>query len=151
MTTFEVSIVINKPIDIIVKALMNPNNFPYCQKDLKKFEVIKRAPGEVGSIGHLHYSQKGRSYVLVDKLIYVEPGRKYVSQVSGDAIEAQVETTLNSVDNGTEMHLKWSGKGKVFLLKILLPLFRGKMIKQSKAELVTFKKLVETKGSNFSK
>ena len=151
MTTFEASVILNQPIDIIVKALMNPDNFPYWQKDLKKFEVIKRAPGEVGSIGHLHYSQKGRSYVLVDKMIYCEPGKKYVSQITGDAIEARVETTLRSSGNDTEMHLKWSGKGKVPLLKILLPLFRGKMIRQTKEELETFKKLVETKGSNFSK
>ena len=88
---------------------------------------------------------------MVDKMIYCEPGKKYISQVSGDAIDAQVETTLNSLGNNTEMHLKWSGKGKVFLLKILLPLFRGKMIKQTKEELETFKKLIETKGSNFGK
>ena len=150
MTTFKVSIIINQPIDIVVKALMDPDNFPYWQKDLEKFEVIKRTPGEVGSIGHLHYSQKGRSYVMEDKLIYCEPGKKYVSQVSGDVINAQVETTLNSSGNNTEMIVTWSGKGKIFLLKILLPLLRGKMIKQSKTELETFKKLVETKGTNFS-
>jgi len=150
MTTFKVSIIINQPIDIVVKALMNPDNFPHWQKDLEKFEAIERTPGEVDSIGHLHYSQKGRSYVMEDKLIYCEPGKKYVSQVSGDAINAQVETTLNSLGNDTEMNVTWSGKGKIFLLKMMLPLFRGKMVKQSKTELEVFKKLVETKGSNFS-
>lgn len=150
MTTFKIRIIINQPIDIVVNALMNPDNFPYWQKYLEKFEVIKRTPGEVGSIGHLHYSQKGRSYIMKDKLIYCEPGKKYVSQVSGDVINARVETTLNSSGNDTEMNVTWSGKGKILFLKILLPLFRGKMIKQSKTELETFKKLVETKGSNFS-
>ena len=130
---------------------MNPDNFPYWQKDLKKFEIIKRTPGEVGSIGHLHYSQKGRSYVMEDKLIYCEPGKKYISQVSGDAMTARVETTLQSLDGKTEMSLKWSGKGKIFLLKLLLPFLRKKMIIQSRKELETFKHLVETRGSDFNK
>ncbi len=148
--TFKVSTIINKPIDIVTEALMNPNNFPYWQKDLEKFEVIKGKPGEVGSIGHLHYSQKGNSYVMEDKLIYCEPGKKYVSQVTGEALTAKVETLLISYDNKTEITLTWMGKGKIILLKLLLPLLKGKMIRQSKTELETFKQLLETKGSNFS-
>ena len=150
MTEFKVSTVINKPIKIVVDALMNPDNFVHWQTDLVKFEVIERKPGEVGSIAHLHYSQKGRSYIMEDKMIYCEPGKKYVSQVSGDVITAKVETTLHSMGKKTKINLQWSGKGKIFLLKILLPLLKVKMIKQSNKELETFKDLIETKGSNFS-
>ena len=150
MTEFKVSTVINKPIKIVVDALMNPDNFVHWQTDLVKFEVIERKPGEVGSIAHLHYSQKGRSYIMEDKMIYCEPGKKYVSQVSGDVITAKVETTLHSMGKKTKINLRWSGKGKIFLLKLILPLLKGKMIKQSNKELETFKHLIETRGSNFS-
>ncbi len=150
MTEFEVSIVINKPIEIVVDALMNPDNFVHWQTDLVKFEVIERKPGEVGSIAHLHYSQKGRSYIMEDKMIYCEPGKKYVSEVSGDVITAKVETTLQPMGEKTKINLQWSGKGKIFLLKLLLPLIKGKMIRQSEKELETFKHLVETRGSDFS-
>jgi hypothetical protein len=150
MMEFEVNTVINKPIEIVVDALMNPDNFVHWQTDLEKFEVIERKPGEVGSIAHLHYSQKGRSYIMEDKMIYCEPGKKYVSQVSGDVITAKVETTLQSMGDKTKINLRWSGKGKIFLLKLLIPLMKGKMIKQSKKELETFKHLIETKGSDFS-
>ena len=85
MTIFKVSTIINQPVDIVVRALMNPDNFPYWTTDLEKFEVIKGKPGEVGSIGHLHYLQKGRPYVMEDKLIYADPGKKYVSDVTGVA------------------------------------------------------------------
>ena len=149
MTAFKISTTINQPIDIVIKALMNPDNFPYWTTYLEKFEVIKGKPGEAGSIGHLHYSQKGRSYVMEDKLIYCEPGKKYVSRVSGDVIIADVETTFHSSGNVIEMNISWSGKGKIFFLKLLLPLLRGKLIKQSKSELETFKKLVEIRGSIF--
>ena len=93
---------------------------------------------------------KWKTYVMEDKLIYCEPGKKYVSQISGDVLTAHVETTLYSSDERIEMSLHWSGKGKIFLLKLLLPLLKSKMIKQSKEELETFKQLIETRGSDFS-
>ena len=64
MVTFSVNTIINQPVDVVDKALMNPENFPYWQTDLEKFEVIKETPDRVDSIGHLHYNQKGGSYIL---------------------------------------------------------------------------------------
>lgn len=87
---------------------------------------------------------------MEDKLIYCEPGKKYVSQVSGDVLTAHVETTLHSSRNETEMNVTWSGKGKIFFLKLLLPLLRGKITKQAKMEIETFKELLETRGANFN-
>ena len=150
MMEFEVSTLIDKPVKIVIDALMNPDNFVHWQTDLVKLEVIEKKPGEVGSIAHLHYSQKGRSYIMEDKMIYCEPGKKYISEVTGDVISAKVETTLQSMGEKTKINLRWSGKGKIFLLRLLLPLIKGKMIKQSKKELDTFKHLIETRGSNFS-
>jgi len=122
MTRFETSIVIDKPLDTVLKAYTNPENIVFWTTDLIKFEVIKGGPDKVGSIAHLHYSQKGRSYVMEDKLIYCDPGKKYISQVSGDALTAEVETTFHPIDNQTEIRMTWAGKGKILLLKLLLPL-----------------------------
>jgi len=150
MVYFQTSITINRPVDIVIQALMNPDNFPFWQTDLDRFEVINRKPGDVGSVGILHYSRKGNLYKMEDKLIYCEPGRKYISQITGNALTARVETILHTDDNKTEMVLKWSGKGEILLLKILLPFMKQKMIRRSTEELERFKLLVETKGSNFS-
>jgi hypothetical protein len=150
MTQFDVSIVINSPVDIVVDALMNHKNFVYWQTNLEKFEVIKETEEKVGSIAHLHYNEKGRKYIMEDKMIQYEPNKKIVSQVSGDVISAVVETIILSQGDKTEIKLKWSGEGKVFFVKLLLPLLKGKMIKQSAKELETFKHLVETRGSDFN-
>ena len=61
MTTYEVSTVINRPVDIVVKALMNPDNFVYWHTGLEKYELVQGKPGEVDSIGRLHYSKDGNS------------------------------------------------------------------------------------------
>ena len=151
MTSFEISTIINKPITIVTQALNNADNFPYWQTDLKKFEVVKGGPDQVGSIGRLHYVQKGKSYIMEDTLIYCEPGKKYVSEVEGDAIFARVETTLQAFDSKTKMSLRWSGKGKILFLRLFLPFLRGKMVKQAKRELETFRQLVEERGVYFSR
>ena len=151
MTRFEIRVTIDRPADIVTEALNNAENFPYWQTDLVRFEVVEGGANQVGSIGRLHYSQKGRSYIMEDKLIYCEPGRKYISEVTGDALAAKVETTLRSLGNKTEMNLRWSGKGKSLLLKLSLPFLRAKIAKQAKEELETFKQLVEERGSDFSK
>lgn len=151
MTGFEISVTINKPIDIVAQALNNADNFPYWQTGLEQFEVVKGGPNQVGSVGRLHYSQKGRSYIMEDRLIYCEPGKIYISEVEGDALFAQVETTLLPLDDKTEMVLNWSGKGKVIFLKLFLPFLRRKIVKQAKKELEKFKILVEERGSDFSK
>jgi hypothetical protein len=150
MATFKISTTINKPVDIVVGALMNPDNAPYWTTWLEKFEVIEGKPGLVGSVGRLHYRQKGRAYVMEDKLIYCEPGKKYISEVTGDVITARVETNLISYGNKTEMNIEWKGEGKIFFLRLLLPFIRRKMINQSKSELEKFKNLVESRGSKFS-
>lgn len=149
MTKFEVSTTINKPSDIVAKSLNNQDNFTYWQTDLEKFEVVKGGPNQVGSIGRLHYRQKGQSYIMEDKLIYCEPGKKYISEVTGDALFAKVETTLKSQGDKTEMTIKWEGKAKILLLKLLFPFIRRKMVNQAKKELDTFKQLVEERGFNF--
>lgn len=151
MTNFEISTIIYKPVDVVTQALNNADNFPYWQTDLKKFEVVKGGPNQVGSIGRLHYSQKGHSYIMEDRLIHCKPGRKYVSEVEGDALFAQVETTLHSLDGKTKMVLNWSGKGKAIFLKLFLPFLRGRIVKQAKKELETFKRLVEERGADFSR
>jgi hypothetical protein len=44
--------------------------------NLEKFEVIKGKIGEIGSIARFHYYEKGRSYIVEDRLEYYEPGKK---------------------------------------------------------------------------
>ena len=125
---------------------------PYYTTDLEKIEIIKEEPGLVGSVMHLHYKKKGRSYIMKDKLEHSEPGRKYISRVSGDALTARVEISFLAIDPGkTKMNLCWSGKGKVLFLKLFLPLIRRKIINQARLELERFSELVETIGPDFSK
>lgn len=119
-------------------------------KDLERFETITGGPDKPGSIGKLHYRSKGRSYVMEDRMLEVDPGKRYLSRVTGDVIEAEVETLFDKHGTQTGIKMKWSGRGKKILLRIILPLLRQKITRDAKAELELFKKLVEERGTDFN-
>lgn len=147
---FKISININQPADIVNQALMVPENAPLWTSDLEKFEVVKGEPGLTGSIAHLHYRQGGRSYIMEEVMEYAEPGRRYVSRVSGGGMVARVETTIEPSASRTELTVFWSGTSKSIISKLFFPFLRGMMIRRARSDLETFKDLVETHGVHFS-
>lgn len=149
MVTFTVNIVVKQPKGAVVTALLNPENFTFWQSGLQKFEVITGKPGEIGSIARLHYIQNGRKHVMIDKLIDSEPGKKYLSRISGKAIIATVETLLEDFGESTRITINWSGQSNILLLRFILPLMKKRLKSQSMAELETFKKLIESRGPDF--
>ena len=151
MVKFEISIYIDCPPDIVDQALLKAENATYWTTDLEEFEVVEGKPGEVGSMGRLHFVQKGHEHIMEDVLEYSEPGKRYVSRVSGPTITARVETNIEPINSGTKLVIAWTGTGKKLLLRLLLPFLKKKITRQSQKELVTFKNLVETRGPDFSK
>ncbi len=149
MAKFKISTIINQSPDIVWKAFIDPQNMTHWQRYLEKMEVVKGKFGEVGAIAHLHYLEKGRSYILEDKLLYYEEGKKIRSQVSGQGMDIEVETILESLPKGTKISMTWNGTSKSIFTRSILRLMQGKIAKQAEAELNTFKTLVETYGVKF--
>ena len=149
MAKFKITTNINQSPDVVWKAFIDPQNMTHWTRYLEKMEVIKGKFGEVGAIAHLHYLEKGRSYILEDKLLYYEEGNKIRSQVSGQGMDIEVETILESLPKGTKISMMWNGTSKSFFTRIILRLMQGKITKQAEAELNTFKSLVEMHGVKF--
>jgi hypothetical protein len=150
MVRFEVSVDIAQLPETVDQALMRAENAPHWNKDLVRFDVIRGEPGLVGSVGRLHYVQGGREHVMEDVMEHAEPGRRYVSRVSGPAITARVETLVEPIEGGTRLTIVWAGNGTRALTRLLLPLMRRRIERRSREELAVFKGLVETRGADFS-
>ena len=151
MAKFKISININESPEIVWNAFIDPDNMIQWERYLERVEVIKGKFGEVGAIAHLHYLEKGRSYILEDKLLDYEAGKRIKSQVSGQGMNIEVETIFDPLPNGTKISTVWKGTNKSLIVRIILRLMQSKIAKQAEAELVTFKSLVEAHGVGFPK
>ncbi len=149
MPKFEIETIINQPPDIVWKAFIDPQNMLNWTRFLEKVETVKGKFGEIGAVAHLHYVEKGKSYILEDKLLSYEEGKRIGSQVSGQGMDIKVETTFEPVSNGTQISMVWDGTSKSSFARLILKLMRGKISKQALAELDTFKNLVEKYGTKF--
>ena len=150
MPTVEMEVEIAQPPVIVAEAFLDPANAVFWTTDLERFEVVSGKPGEVGSVAHLHYIQGGREYVMKDVLEEMIPDQYFRSSVSGNGLDAQVETWLQEVDSGTTVRIRWAGSGSSIPMRILLPLMRGRLLRQTRNELEVFKTLVEAHGAHFS-
>ena len=150
MVKFTTSVHIDKPVDLVNQAYTDPENMPYWTKHLEKFEVVSGDMNEAGALARLHFNKNGRHYIMEDELLETEPGRRYRSRVSGQGLQAEVETLLDETEKGTLITLKWEGRGRKFPLNIMLHLLRGRIKKEATSELIEFKNLVESFGIKFS-
>jgi hypothetical protein len=60
-------------------------------------------------------------------------------------LEAEVETLLTPVEVGTLVTVRWTGSGKKPLLRVLLPLMRRSVARQTMVDLAKLKKLAESR------
>ena len=142
--TVRASVRIDRPPEDVASVLLDADKAVLWTTALEKFEILARPPGLVGSRARLHYRQGARRYVMEDELLQAEPNRRYVSRVTGDAIEAHVETILTPISGATRVDVRWAGSGKPLLLRLLLPFMRRSIARQAQKDLVKLKALVES-------
>jgi hypothetical protein len=146
-TTVRSQIFIARPPEEVVQVILDPAKAVLWTSNLERFEVINGNPGEVGSVAHLHYVENGRSYVMKDELIAADPNRRYVSRVSSDALTAEIESVLSPSEGGTRLAIRWTGEGRMPLLRLLLPFMRAAVARQAAADLRKLRDLVESQSN----
>lgn len=142
--TVRTSVVIDRPPEAIVRVILDAEKAPLWTSDLERFEVLSRTPDLVGSKARLHYRQGESRYVMEEEMLAVEPDRRYLSRVTGDALEAEVETQLTPTNGGTEVSIRWTGAGKPLLVRLALPFMRRAIRRQAHADLMKLKEFVES-------
>jgi hypothetical protein len=143
-TTIRCTITIERRPEEVANVLLDAEKAVLWTSDLERLEVVSRPPDLVGSRARLHYVQDGNPYVMEDLLLEVDPNRRYLSRVTGAAIEAEVETLLAPTNGGTRVTVRWTGWGKPLVLRFLLPFMRKSIEGQTMKDLMKLKALVES-------
>jgi len=149
LVTFTVSILIERPVSLVDEALNRMENHPHFQRGLRTVELVSGEVGKVGAVMRQTVDGGGREHILMDTLLEVEPGSRYVSRVEGPGITVDVETLLRDEREGTMMSITATVRLHNLLMRLLLPLRRGMVRRDAIEELWKFKHLVETRGANF--
>ena len=134
---------------VVAEALLAPENAAKWQSNLERCEVVAGRPGAVGTKTHLHFAPKGRRYVMEEVLEFAEPGHRYVSQITGDGMVVQVETTLEATPQGTQLKIRWSGSSPSLWVRLLLRIVRSAIAERAEIDIQAFKRLVESQRSIF--
>lgn len=144
MPTVVATVLINAPPDAVARVLLDAELAPLWTAGLERLELVEGEPGKPGCVGHAHYVEGGRRYVLTDALLRVVANRQFVSQVTGGGISAMVRTDLEPGNEGeTQVTLRWRGRGTNPLTMLMIPTMRRRIRERVTADLNSLKKLAE--------
>ncbi len=142
------SIVLDAPVHIVAQALNAAEDAPKWQRHLVRMEVVEGGANQIGSLARLHYVERGRSYVLEDKLLECDPDRRWRSHVSGNGMQIDVETTLIPVGSQTELRLTWNAHPEKRLARVVFWAMRPAIRRNLNADLQRLARLVEDRARN---
>jgi carbon monoxide dehydrogenase subunit G len=121
---------------------------PRWTEGLERMEVTEGEPGVAGSVGLAHYEEGGRRYTMIDRLLEVDPGRYYRSEITGGGLRAIVETTLEPVAHGTRVTISWAGRGTNPVTTLLLAFMGSRVRQRALSDLEALRDLVEGAGGD---
>jgi hypothetical protein len=148
MPTIEESIDISASPSAVSTVLLDVDAAPLWTSGLERLELIDGRAGEPGSVGHAHYVEGSRRYILEDCLVEATPGERFKSKIRGGGLKATVETHLEQIPSGTRLRIRWSGTGTNPLTKTLLPFLKRQMSRRTREDLQALRNLVEARGEH---
>ncbi len=142
---YQNSIVIQKPIDVVIALFDNPDNMKHWQPGLQSFELIKGVAGQPGAVSKLTYQMGNRLVEMTETIT-----ERNLPTIFAGIYESKNVWNLVSnsfIDNGdgsttwiTETEFKFSG----FMMKAISTLMPGAFKKQSQKFLDDFKQFAES-------
>lgn len=130
MINFEISTLVDKPIEEVFTFLSNPLNTPKWQAMIKKVEQLVPGAIGVGSKFNVQAEMMGRAMMGVMEVKTFEPPNKFGFANKSGPVEVNVTFTLKPAGTGTKVGIAVEGNpGGLFKLA------EGPMTHQLKAQM----------------
>ncbi len=141
---YTTEIIIESPIDTVIRKLDNPENLKHWQRGLVSAEHISGTPGEFGAKMKLKYKMGKRDMELIETITYRNlPHEFHATYVTNSMNNIQE----NYFKENSEGHTIWTSKSEFiplnFFMKIMTKLMPKAFKKQSLLYMQDFKNFVE--------
>lgn len=126
------------------KLFDNPENTKIWQPTLAGLEVLEGVQGRPSSLSKLTYSEGGREFSLLEKVIHRDELKQLDTAYDNDFTNNTVKNSfVPTSENETLWKMEVEYKFKTFLMKLAGPMMKRNFIVRSKREMERFKEFAE--------
>jgi uncharacterized protein YndB with AHSA1/START domain len=145
MATFEIKLVINRPVEEVFAFISNPENLPRWRTATLEVKSISSEPLGVGSVVRGRFTFLGRPFEGNLEIIAREPHRSYATRMTEGPFPLEARYTLEPAESGTRLTLVIEGEPGGFF-KLAEPLVISLAKRSYEADLNNMKEMLEAQA-----
>jgi uncharacterized protein YndB with AHSA1/START domain len=144
MITLRETINVKSPIEKVYDYLVNLENVQRWQPAVIEVTRLTEGPTRVGTSFREVVRFMGRQYTSTCEIVELEPNRMFAFNATSDGpLEYKTKYTFEPADGGTRLEIVGSFQTKG-AWRLLEPIMKGEIRKESQMELVAVKKAIES-------
>jgi hypothetical protein len=142
---YAVDVMIAAPMDRVIAAYVNHDNYPYWQRGLLNVEPLSGTPGEVGAKTQLKFKMGKGEMEMIETITANNPPALYALTYETGGVFNEIRTRFAETAPGqthlvSENEFRFSG----LMMKLMGWIMPGAFRKQTRQYMVDFKAFVET-------
>ena len=137
------TITINKSVEKVWEAFMDPSNLPHWLTGFVSIKVLKGKQGEIGSQNEVVFIEHGKEMLFTETVMLITPMQQSRFAMEHKTMSSENDFRFISFGHYTEIIQTIQIFPKSFLLKLMLPLIKGSLKKKMTKDLSNLKKLIE--------
>lgn len=145
MASFEINLVINRPIEEVFTFISNPENLPRWRAATLEVKRISTEPLDVGSIARGRFTFLGRPFEGNLEIITRQPHRSYAIRMTEGPFPLEARYALEPTEGGTRLTLVVQGEPGGFF-KLAEPLVVSMAKRSYESDLHNLKELLEAQA-----
>jgi uncharacterized protein YndB with AHSA1/START domain len=145
MATFEINLVIHRPIEDVFAFLSNAENLPRWRAATLEVKPISSGAPSVGSVFKGRFTFLGRPFDGNLEVIAREPYHRYATKMVEGPFPLEAHYTLEPVEGGTQLTLMIQGEPGGFF-KLAEPLVVSMARRSYESDLHNLKEMLEAQA-----
>jgi hypothetical protein len=145
MATFEINIVIHRPIEDVFAFISNAENLPHWRAATLEVKPVSSGAPSVGSIFRGRFTFLGRPFAGNLEVIVREPCQRYATKMVEGPFPLEAHYTFQPVESGTQLTLMIQGEPGGFF-KLAEPLVVSMARRSYDSDLHNLKEMLEAQA-----